>query len=354
MKKCKIMAAAVLVLTLCGCSKNNSESNGSSAPTSAAVSNAAVSSAAPNIESGGTSAAAVSLPSSKKTDFSVTYIDTEKSEVPTITIGGAFIYGPARDEIAPSDIKTVITRDGSECSPEDLTEDNFSAVLCEGFTYVAPPSKISRNSVDNADVFDTDNFVFTDTDGSALKNFVRLNVGDTICGLTLTKGETNFARGFEDMDYVLRDGSVKKGSQLGILEIYFTYGSAEFEGELTMTGYIMKVAEDQYGVQAGAILFVPDDGEAGFPVMSYQLSGDDGIFHAPQIYNDNDLTWENEFGYLRLGNASSTTADISALPDDGSFVKARITAESFKLNCGISMVNSVTAVLKDVEIIDNV
>ncbi len=352
MRKCKIIAVIVLAAALCGCSNNNEsdESSASSASTSTKGSSAVSEAVVSSEKTEESVPSPIISTSSEKEIFSVPVISWEES-VQTVTVGGAFLFGPAGDEIAPSDIVQVITKDGSECAPEDLTEENFSAVLCEGFTYVAPPSKISRNSVDNADVFDPNSFVFTDTDGSALKNYVRLNVGDTICGLTLTKGETNFARGFEDKEYVLKDGSVKTGAELGIAEIYFTYGSAEFEGEVTMNGYIARMPEDKYGVQSGDILFVPDDGEADFPVMSYQLSGDDGIYHAPQVYNDNDLTWENEFGYLRLGNASNTTADISALPEDGSFVKARITAESFKLNCGISMVNAVSASLKDVTVL---
>lgn len=352
MKKIQITAIFVFITTLCGCSGNNESSMTGSVPTSSsAVSSAASSNTVSRAESVETSSAAVSSSSSEKPVYSYSVINPPESEIQTITIGSAFLYGPAGDELSPSDIKTVITRDGSECAPEDLTEENFSAVLCEGFTYVAPPSKISRNSVDNADVFDPNSFVFTDTDGSALKNFVRLNVGETICGLTLVKGETNFARGNENTEFVLSDGSVKNASELKIPEIYFAYASAEFEGELSMTGYISKVAADEYGVQAGDILFVPDDGEADFPVMSFRLSGDYGICHAPQIYNDNDMTWENEFGYVRLGNVSETTADVSGLPDDGSFVKARITADSLKLNCGISMVNSVTAALKDVTVL---
>lgn len=350
MKKYKILAVAAALITLCGCSKNNNESAGdpssatpASVVSSAAVSVSAVSSAIPAPE---TSSAASS---SSKGAYSYQIVSGTES-IQEITIGSAFLYGPAGDELAPTDIKTVITKDGSECLPEDLTEGNFSAVLCEGFTYVAPPSKVSRNNIDNADVFDADDYMFTDTDGSALKNFVRLNVGDTICGLTLTKGETNFARGFEDMDYVLSDGTVKKGYELGFPEIYFVYATAEFEGEITMNGYICRVAEDEYGVQAGEILFVPDDGEADFPVMSFQFSGDSGVYHAPQVYYDNGLTWENEFGYLRLGNAANTTADISALPEDGSFVKARITADRLTLSCAISMVNSVSAELKDVTV----
>ncbi len=350
MKKYKILSIAAALTMLCGCSGKNNDSEGSAppSPVSAAVSSTpsapAVSSAASVSE---TSSAAYS---SSRGGYSYQIVSSPES-IQEIIIGSAFLYGPAGDEISPSDIKTVIARDGSDCLPENLTEDNFSAVLCEGFTYVAQPSKISRNSIDNADVFDADDYIFTDTDGSALKNFVRLNVGDTICGLTLTKGETNFARGSESADYVLKDGSVKKGYELGFPEIYFVYATAEFEGELSMNGYICRVAQDEYGVQAGDILFVPDDGEADFPVMSFRLSGDDGIFHAPQVYYDNGMAWENEFGYLQLGNAASTTADISALPEDGSFVKARITADKLTLSCALSMINSVSAELKDVTVL---
>lgn len=310
MKKYLSVTSLVLALMLCGCSNANTSTGGGT-----------------STESG------------------------ESTESTGSTDGISFLVGLAGDTVQPSDITIAFTNDGSDCAPADLVEDIFSAVMCEGFTYVAQPSMVARNSIDNADVFDSASMVFTDMTEEPVKNYERLNVGDTICGLTLTEAQANFARGSEAQTYEMKDGTTKLGSELGLREIYFTAGNAKFEGELTMEGYICRFAENDYGVGVGDIIFVPCDGEANFPIMSYRLSGDDGFHHASQVYSLGGFTWQNEFGYVYLGNEVDITADISGLPEDGSFVKATVSVSDPELDCGLNFASSVSAQLNDVEII---
>lgn len=345
MKKYLTVPALVLVLALCGCSNKNTPSEGGASSDHTTV-----------VVSSGESS--VSEPVSSVSESSLAEVSSQpvesSTEVAESTVpesGLPFLVGLAGDIVQPSEITMVFTNDGSDCAPADLTEEKFSGVVCDGFTYVAEPSKAARNAIDDADVFDSANMQFTDISAEPVKNYARLNVGDSICGLTLKEAQVNFARGSEQETFEMKDGSTKLGSELGLREIYFKTSTAKFEGELAMEGYICRIAEDAYGVGAGDIIFVPGDGEANFPIMSYRLSGDDGFYHTSQLYSLAGLTWQNEFGYVYLGNAVNTTADISALPDDGTFVKALVSVTDLELNCGLNFVSSVKAELKDVGII---
>lgn len=358
MKKYLIVPALVLALALCGCSNKDTSSETGASSDRATIVVSGGESTVSEIVSSAPKSAAESAPGESLPEESVpgevSSTSVESGEVIESTdseSGLSFLVGLAGDTVQPSEITMVFTNDGSDCSPADLTEENFSGVVCDGFTYVGEPSKVSRNAVDNADVFDSVNMRFTDISAEPVKNYVRLDVGDTICGLTLKEAQVNFARGSEQETFEMKDGSTKLGSELGLREIYFKTSTAKFEGELAMEGYICRIAEDTYGVGAGDIIFVPSDGEANFPVMSYRLSGDDGFYHTSQLYSLAGLTWQNEFGYVYLGNAVNTTADISALPDDGTFVKALVSVTDLELNCGLNFVSSVKAELKDVGII---
>ena len=345
MKKYKILAAVLAASLLCGCSnKETSSQSGTISVVSSTYDS--------NVSSGGESSVYSDTGiSSKPAESSVkSSSDTEPDPDPVIdppSGDDTFLVGLAGDRISKSDITTVFTSEG-EGSADDLTEDNFSAVLCDGLTYVAKPSLTARNNKDNSNVYDSGNMEFTDMTSSPKKDYVRLEVGDTICGLTLTEAQTNFARGSEQLPFEMEDGSYKTGAELGLPEIYFSGSSAKFEGKITMVGYICCVAEDEYGIGAGDILFVPSDGDGNFPLMSYRLDGVNGFHCRTQVYSLSDLVWQNEFGYVYLGNAYDTSADISMLPEDGSFTKLQVTVDNFELTCGVNFVNSVRAELVDI------
>lgn len=337
MKKYRFLTSVLLAVLLCGCSNGENSSQNSTISVNDSENSSDVSSGV------GTG----SEPTESSDQSSV---DSTSEPVSNDPPSGdeTFLVGLAGDRIKASEITEVFSSNGSDVAPEELTEDNFSAVLCDGFVYVAQSTAEARNSIENTDVYDSGNMEFTDMTSTPLKNYVRLEVGNTFCGLTLKEAQVNFARGSEQTTFQLSDGSMKTGAELGLPEIYFASGTAKFDGTLEMTGYICCLAEDDYGVGAGDILFVPGDGEGVFPIMSYRLDGDNGFHHISQMYSLSDLVWQNEFGYIYLGNAYDTTADISALPDDGSFVKVRVTVDNFELTCGVNFINSVRADIVDI------
>lgn len=344
MKKIKIIAAILAAAALCGCSDKGDTSSGNSMNSVSAGSSAAESSAVP---SNPESSDAESVPNGTSSDAPAPSVP-ESSEIPAEN--ASFLVGLAGDRILKSEITTVFTADGSDLDPADLTEELFQSVLCSGFAYLGESSGTARNIIDNADVYDSANMEFTDMSSDPVKNYVRVNVGETVCGLTLEEAEVNFARGSETTVFETADGSQKKGSELGLPEIYFTGCSAKFSGEVTLAGYISVIPKNEYGLGVGDIIFVPCDGQAKLPIMSYRLDGVNGFYHASQMYSLTKLTWQNEFGYIHLGNVLVTDADTSSIPDDGTFVKATVTIDSYELSCGLNFVNSVKASPVDIDV----
>lgn len=323
MKKSRIIIAVLLSAALCGCSKkDNNESLGVTSLTVTSAEESKAQSEPVSSAGTGESSSAGGNTSEPTSDVSVPDgIET-------------FITGMMGEKIYSSEISAVFTNDGSELTAEELTRDNFSAVLCDGFAYLAQPSGISRNSVDNVDVYDSENMRFIDTVAEPISNYTRVNVGDRIGGLTLREAQVNFAG----------------GKEMGLPDIAFVYGTAMFDGELTMTGYISRAAADSYNFMSGDLMFVPCDGEAKFPVMSYSYDSALGYCHAPQyLSSGSDFTWMNEFGFIYLGNASLTTADISGIPNDGSFVKVKLTINNLMISSAVDRSNSIVAEIVDVD-----
>lgn len=349
MKKYRIILALILAAALTGCAKDETSSENStstSVPESSAPQNTSSdnnggvpqNSTPENSPDSSTESSTESAPSEPET--------SEETGDPENT----FLVGLAGDVIRRSELSTIFTNDGTDGSPETFSEDNFSGVLCDGFVYLAEPTGICRTDYDNEDVFDSGAARFTDISEAPRKDYRKVEVGETFCGLTLTEAQVNFAHGLDGMEYVLGDGSTRLGSELGFPEIYFMGGMASFSGEVTMTGYMCVIAEDDRGVFAGDIIFVPSDCECTLPVMGYRLDPDSGIVHYPRLNSRNGMYWQNEYGYIALGNAESVSTDLSELPDDGSFAKVGVTFDNIRLTCGINMMESCTAEIVDIEV----
>lgn len=347
MKKYRIILALILAAALTGCAKDEpgSESSTVSIPES---------SAPQSTDNGGViqNSTSSSESSNESTTESVPHTSEPDSSKETGDPEDTFLIGLAGDTIRRSELTMIFSNDGTDGNPETFSEENFSGVVCDGFVYLAEPSGICRTSNDNEDVFDSDMVRFTDISETPKKDYKRVTVGDTFCGLTLTEAQVNFAHGLDGMEYTLGDGSVKLGSELGFPEIYFMGGMAAFEGEVTMTGYMCVAAEDEHSIMAGDIIFVPSGCECTLPVMGYRFDPDVGTAHFPRINTRDGMYWENEYGYVYLGNTyGDITADLSEIPDDGSFVKVNVTLGNIKITCGINMMESYSADIADIEIV---
>ena len=347
MKKYRIILALILAAALTGCANDepSSDSSSVSIPESSvpqstdnggAVQSNTESSSKSNNES-----LSESVPRSSEPE------NSEQADDPEDT----FLVGLSGDVIRRSELTMIFSNDGTDGDPETFSEDNFSGVVCDGFVYLAEPSGICRTSRDNEDVFDSEMARFTDISETPKKDYKRVSVGDTFCGLTLTEAQVNFAHGLDSTEYTLGDGSIKLGSELGFPEIYFMGGMAAFEGEVTMTGYMCVAAEDEYSIMTGDIIFVPSECECTMPVMGYRFDPDAGTVHFPRINTRGGMYWENEYGHVYLGNTyGDITADLSEIPDDGSFVKVNVTIDNIKITCGINMMDIYAADIVDLKV----
>ncbi|MDE7399377.1 MAG: hypothetical protein K2N06_07590 [Oscillospiraceae bacterium] len=274
----------------------------------------------------GTSDSDSSMESTSQTDPVST---SESSEVPDEN--STKLVGLAGDRISKSEISQVFNLDGSS----EYSDESFQSVLCDGFVYLAEPTLNNLNSIDNSDIFDADAMTFARMSAGKLKNYKRVNVGDTISGLTVTAAQSNFA--VDSMDGFDKNALYEK-----FPEIYFNAANCEFSGELTMTGYACVIPEDEYGIESGTILFVPS-GECPLPVMGYASDEENGIYHCANIGMHGDFTWAGEYGQINIGNINSVSADVSVLPTDGTFVKVAVTVDSIKLSGGVNFNNIATA-----------
>ncbi|MCM1164673.1 MAG: hypothetical protein NC299_00880 [Lachnospiraceae bacterium] len=350
MKKLRIVTAVVIAAALTGCANDGTSSESSSASFSTSSSVQSADNGGGVQSSSSESSSESSVDSSAESEPQVSEPESsEETDDPENT----FLVGLAGDVIRRSELTMIFTSSGTDGDPAEFSEENFSGVVCDGFVYLAEPSGVCRTSYDDADVFDGESLRFTDVSETPKKDYKRVSVGETFCGLTLKQAEVNFAHGLDSTEYTLGDGSVKLGSELGFPEIYFMGGMAAFEGEATMTGYMCAAPEDEYNVAEGDIIFVPSGCECTMPVMGYRFDPDVGTAHFPRINTRGGMYWENEYGYVYLGNAvyGEVSADVSALPEDGSFVKVSVTVDNIKFTCGINMMDTCTADIVDFEIL---
>lgn len=244
-----------------------------------------------------------------------------------------FLKGALGDPIGLSEITRASNAEFLEVSPDQLTEDNFgeAEVSCAYFAY---PSYSCLTSLD--DSYDADNVMFTgvsqrETSG----DYFKVKTGDIICGLTVSYASSSF-----------NPMSPVKGS--------ITRTFIELEGEKTITGYAWIEQQDEYGITAGDIKFIPS-GDVNLPVVRFdsadgngipkRISGSVGMAHG--IYFSNDFG-----GCFDLGNIADTTADISALQSDGGYVKVNITLTNIRMDTTLDWFTRVNADIVNVELAD--
>lgn len=215
---------------------------------------------------------------------------------------------------------TATGLDGIEVAEEELSnvyaEDagagyELVSAVGEGFTYLAEPTGICLNSRDNADIFNADELTFEGAPQNAPSEYKRYEIGDTICGLTLTDVSTSFYYGGVDNCW------------------------AELEGSVTMTGYVAVAPEDEYGIDEGDIFFVPYPDNDLLPVVNFRYEGV-GLVNPLYVAMSGDgFARMNEYsGDINLGNIHRTDLDLSGVHADYSYsVKATVTVDKVNLSC---------------------
>lgn len=327
MKKLYAVLAVCLVLTFTGCSSGNTYSD---------IDTSTVSDNSDQVESSVDSTSENSTVSSNESSND---IGTSK---PVTAL--EFLVGLEGD---------IIPVENYLSDMDGITPQNFMHCTVKG-TYVAIPDGIFRTSRDNSDVFDEEYYNFTDVSVERKKDFIRVEAGDEICGLKVKNAVSEFNAEGAMRPYKFEDGTMKNGTELGIPEIYFHSGQLELEGSVEMTGYIGIVAEDVYGVNVGDILFIPTDCQPALPVLYYSFDPSEGFYHSVgNCFMDGDIVYTNEYGCGRfgLGNKNTTTVDLSSIPNNGSFVKAKVVVSNISMESIIGWYTKVRGELTSVQVI---
>lgn len=249
---------------------------------------------------------------------------------PSVPENATFLKGALGDPIDLSEITFAMGAEFTEIPPAELSEDNFSraAASCAYFAY---PAYSCRTSLD--DSYDADNVIFPGVpQGESGGDYIKVKAGDKIFGLTVKTASSSFDQ-----------NARVPGSIVGTF--------LELDGEVTVTGYAWIEQQDEYGISAGDIKLIPS-GDVQLPVARFDSADENGI---PKRANgivgmENGIYYTNDFGgSFSLGNANETTADISALPADGSYAKVTVTVTKIELNSTIDWMTRVNADIVSVE-----
>lgn len=321
-----VVGLALAVALTSACVGNQTPESGGE---SAASDTNFVSSGASVISSGNSSVNSLGIETNSSA-FSVPVASAPKSE-PTILIGmdGKPVYS---DEI------TELRNDNYEPMPlSELTEDSeYASAVCNGFAYLKPSTGVTFNMLDNPDLFGA-GCEFKGEYPENTNEWKRVNVGETICGLTLTKAETCFS---------IPD----KRHAYSFPEKYYDgiSSSCEFEGELTMTGYFYVDKRDPLYDPDGGMMFF-DFGDKPLPLKAMSTNADesgfDKNFSVSAIYGT-DIFGASECDFIQFDKTfQNTEVDMTGV-DIGDLVKAKVT-----INCLVLSSNTAIAHLEDIEVL---
>lgn len=247
-------------------------------------------------------------------------IVTDKSKFPTD------LYGLERDNIFPDDMTAVYC----------YGENPWDNIECEGFTYMAEPTGISYNSIENADVFDETVPAFNGSEEKSAPAYKRYNVGDEICGLKIETAVSYF---------------MNNGQNEGLKERYFNGGTASFSGKKELSGYLIILSEDLYAVGGvGDIVFIPDNDSQTLPLLNYDSKSKEGVFSTVvgNTYTMGGISFKNEYGIITLGNMQNYPAEMFFGVEQNKALKAKVIIDQLTMSSSVEWFSNATAVIDSV------
>lgn len=233
------------------------------------------------------------------------------------------LFGADGVRISFADVSSITAKDGSTIAPDALEDPNWSKIICEDFAYLAEHGTVYFNSIDNAELFDSENIAFSDAPEYSDIEYKRYNVGDKVGSLTLKSAKTTFSR--DGLPPLPIEELKEQGMPLSMM---FRGCEASFEGELTMTGYV-RVCVDEYGVQAGDILFVPSK-DCPLPVANYSLDKEGNLLSENWLGYAGGFAYQTSYPKILLGNINDN-AVMREFPTDGTSVKTKITVDNISM-----------------------
>ncbi|MCH5195341.1 MAG: hypothetical protein J1F28_01425 [Oscillospiraceae bacterium] len=233
----------------------------------------------------------------------------------------------------PVDLKNAVVNGiNGEIPLSEMTADNWQYVICD-YVYLAEPLGIYYNSIDNADVFDENEYTFAGAPETVAYKYEKYSVGDMFGSLKLVEASTSF---YPDW--------------FNLTPKYFNGGTARFEGEITLTGKCFLYPETEGYEVARDIHFIPDAQSDMLPIMNY--SQDENGNEALSMGMNNGLCWLGEYSSMVLGNADNySNLDFGEFPDDGSFVDVKVTIDNIYFRNELNYSRRFSANLVDLEVI---
>ena len=305
MNKIKLTAGILAVLLLTGCA-NGEQSSSSSSTTSSSTT---ASSSDISKESSSESTTSSVIPKGEPTVFT----------------------GPDGEPIYTSEITAI---DGTDKTAANLTKTDYgTSVICDGFQYFTEPSGISFNNYQNSEMFD--DILFKGEIPINKNSCRRLNVGDKICGLTLVSAASEF----------------KIDDYANTPEPYYYDGLdfanegrevAEFDGTITIEGFLGVGARNSYDPDGGLLGFSPT--ESKLPVLGA----------APEFYERTNLVTSSlcvfsDMTSLQCGYFDDLKCDSAGL-GIGDVALVRVTLSNIKY----SNSQSISAVIENIELLSDV
>lgn len=242
------------------------------------------------------------------------------------------LYGPGMDKISAEEI-TDLQKD---------EEGEWSNLTCDGFVYLAEPTGVCFNSIDNADKFDSVNVVFEGTEPSKAV-YKRYKVGDSICGLTITEAESRFL----NSKYAM--------TQTSHAEKNFGGGRAVFEGSSELTGYLIILTDDEYGVGGvDDVIFIPDSKSQTLPILNYsRISDDKGVYsdRAEFCCLLSGFGYQSEYPFIHLGNISDYSSTMFSLIEKNTPTKAKVNIDNIIMSSNIDWFATISAHAENIDVL---
>lgn len=224
------------------------------------------------------------------------------------------IYGPGMDKISVDDITNIEYYDG----------DIWNA-HCEGFAYLAEPTGIGFNSIENEDLYNSAEHTFSGAPEASSAEFKRYNAGDSICGLTITYAGTDFSNRMFSEDIHP--------------ESCFTGCMVMFDGSITLTGYVVILVDEEYAVGGeGDVIFIPDNDSQILPILNYDyISKERGVYSSlpESCRTAGGVTCQSEYSFGMCGNISEYDSGMFAAIEPNTPTKVKITADNISMDSGI-------------------
>lgn len=231
MKKKIAISVILSAVLLAGCSANTPESSAAQTESRAQTTEESV----PTEE--------LTAPTTPTAQAPTATVDTAEPESPATaeapdTSAEFALIGPGGDRVTAAEITRVDASDEEDYIANGISATNWRQAEVNGFTYLAEPGG----------------------------EYHRVSIGEEICGLTLFNANCVFNSE--------RDQGTGEHADEGL----FSSSYAEFEGTVRVSGTLSTAPEDIGLVDAGSVLFTPDDGTQ-LPIMNYLYSAEQGVYY---------------------------------------------------------------------------